>query len=64
MARLRLKEQERAVENIWARVSGIVLSEARLLWDKGYDVEVSDLMKGLQRRLNEAIDEEGFNAQT
>ena len=55
---MQLNAQDRAVNNIWARLSGILLSEARLLWDKGYDVDTLTLIKALRTKLSELIETE------
>ena len=52
------RAEERAIDNIWTRVSGIVLSEAQRLWDDGYRVDTTVLIKGLRDRLNYAIAKE------
>lgn len=55
---MQAKAQERAIDNIWTRVSGIVVSEAQRLWDDGYRVDTMVLIKGLRNRLNDAIAKE------
>lgn len=52
------RAEERAIDNIWTRVSGIVVSEAQRLWNDGYRVDTTALIKGLRDRLNEAIAKE------
>lgn len=52
------RAEERAIDNIWTRVSGIVVSEAQRLWDDGYRVDTTVLIKGLRDRLNYAIAKE------
>ena len=52
------RAEERAIDNIWTRVSGLVVSEAQRLWDDGYRVDTTVLIKGLRDRLNEAIAKE------
>ena len=57
-ALIQAREEERAIDNIWTRISGIVVSEAQRLYDKGYNVRTIELIKGLRDRLNEAIAKE------
>lgn len=52
------RAEERAIDNIWTRVSGIVVSDAQRLWDDGHRVDTTVLLKGLRDRLNEAIAKE------
>ena len=52
------RAEERAIDNLWTRVSGIVVSEAQRLWYDGYRVDTTVLIKGLRDRLNEAIAKE------
>ena len=55
---MQAKAQEQSIDNIWTRVSGIVVSEAQRLWDDGYRVDTMVLIKGLRDRLNDAIAKE------
>lgn len=55
---MQAKAEERAIDNIWTRVSGIVASEAQRLWADGYRVDAMVLIKGLRERLNCAIAKE------
>lgn len=47
--------EERAIDNIWTRISGIIASESQRLWNDGYSVDTVALIKGLRDRLNEVI---------
>ena len=47
--------EERAIDNIWTRISGIIASESQRLWKDGYSVDTVALIKGLRDRLNEVI---------
>ena len=49
------REEERAIDNIWTRISGIIASESQRLWNDGYIVDTVALIKGLRDRLNEVI---------
>lgn len=53
-----VRAEERAIDNIWTRISGIVASEAQRLWNDGYRVDTTVLIKGLRNRLNEVIERE------
>lgn len=47
--------EERAIDNIWTRISGIIASESQRIWNDGYSVDTVALIKGLRDRLNEVI---------
>lgn len=57
-ALIQAREEERAIDNIWTSISGIIVSEAQRLYDNGYNVRTIALIKGLRDRLNEAIAKE------
>ena len=49
------RAEERVIDNIWTRISGIIASESQRLWNDGYCVDTVALIKGLRDRLNEVI---------
>ena len=49
------RAEERVIDNIWTRISGIIASESQRLWKDGYSVDTVALIKGLRDRLNEVI---------
>lgn len=53
---IKLREQDRAVENVWLSLCGRAVEESDRLYSLGVDMPADEILKEIRSKINEALE--------